>query len=167
MKKILPLLLCMMLLVGCSAPAPDWKPPEVAEAQGTPLPPEENPWHEFETATEMEQCVGFTFDVPDRVQDVGTITTYRAIVNATAEVIYENGLTLRKAEGTGDISGDDSEYAVTHTTSTLDESGTVEMMGSEDLVYKAIWQMGGYTYAATSEGGLPVHVMAQLVMQIQ
>lgn len=166
MKKLIPLLLSLLLLTACAASAPaapaeNEPPADSSTAQVV------NPWQEFETAEEMEAFVGFAFDVPDTVQDVGAITVYRAMEDM-AEVRYENGLMLRKSEGTEkDISGDYNEYAVTHTAATLDESGTVEMMGSEDMVHKAIWEMGGCSYAATSEAGLGVHVMAQLVMQIQ
>lgn len=167
MKKLIPLLLSLLLLTACGAPAPDWTPPELAEEEDTPSTQVANPWQDFADAEELEAFTGFTFDVPDEVQDAGAITAYRAIPNATAEVQYENDLILRKAEGTGDISGDYNEYTETHTAATLDESGTVEMMGNDGHIHKAIWEMGGYTYAATSEDGLPVHVMAQLVMQIQ
>ncbi len=165
MKKILPLLLSLLLLTACAAPDPaapvENTPP--AEAPTTQI---ANPWQEFETVEEMEAFVGFAFDVPEEVQNVGAITTYRAMENM-AEVRYENGLTLRKSTESGDISGDFNEYPETHSAATPDEAGTVEMMGNDNHVHKAVWEMGGYAYAAASEEGMPVHEMAQLVMQVQ
>ncbi len=165
MKKLTPFILTLLLLAGCAAeePAP---PVEEAPAETPPTVHTADPWQDFETADAMAAFVGFTFDVPDKTQDAGALTAYRAMENM-GEVRYESGLILRKSAGTGDISGDYKEYSETNTASTLDESGTVEMMGNDGLIYKAIWEMGGYTYSATTGEGMAVHTMAQLVMQIQ
>lgn len=72
------------------------------------------------------------------------------------EVIYQNDrngneIRVRKAAGSGDISGDYCEYPLK--AAIITGSRTVEMKGDGTLVKVAIWENNGYTYAVTSENG--------------
>lgn len=64
-----------------------------------------------------------------------------------------SSVSIRKAEGSGDISGDYSEYAET---GTLDAAGTqVTVKGDGSGISLALWSADGYTYAiGAHDGGL-------------
>lgn len=99
MKRFIILTLCLMLVfsfVGCGKE----KQTEVA-----------NPWKEWGSLTEAENDVGFTFGVPEIIEDSYIAESYRTLSGETPiiEVTYVDEdwtVVVRKAPGVGqDISG--------------------------------------------------------------
>lgn len=72
-----------------------------------------------------------------------------------------NDMLIRKASGTGDISGDYNEYAQTETVD------GVTLKGENDTFSLAIWEKDGYTYSISVGEALGQTDMLALVAAIQ
>ena len=75
-----------------------------------------NPIVEYATLAEAEAAAGFTFTLPAQLPAGYADGMISVIHNELMQVVYSNGdaeLTLRKAKGSEDISGDCNEYAET------------------------------------------------------
>lgn len=85
------------------------------------------------------------------------------------EITYENEsgdeLSIRKAPGDGDISGDYNDYAQSDTITVSDREVTLK--GNDDAVNLAIWAKDRYTYAVSASAGLSAEGMSELAAQIQ
>ena len=121
-----------------------------------------NPTTEYGSKTESlddaEKEVGFTLTLPGRV----TPENYIVISGVTLEVDFDGGY-LRKAKGTGDISGDFNEYD-TLDTETADGK-TVTLKGNAGKVMLAVWTEGDYTYCIGIPDGTTEAEMLSLVQE--
>lgn len=111
-----------------------------------------NPLIEYSTLADAEAAAGFDFAVPDEI-DGNAPTTYIVIDGSgIIEVIYgDNTISLRKAAGSGDISGDYNSYTEVGA-GVGDVSITLRKNGEK--VISAIWENDGYTYALYSSDGI-------------
>ena len=80
----------------------------------------------------------------------------------------DDELIARKAPGSGDISGDYTEYE----RQTIADNGdlpSVTFKGNTDKVYLALWtdETNGYTYSLMSRAGMELDVFAGIVSTIQ
>lgn len=143
MRKILiTALAALLLLAGCQSSQ------SVAEEQMTGM---ANPFSEFTVEEEAEEKASFTIDVP---QPEGyTLRVYRVLTDELIEVIYdgESEIRIRKAPGSGDISGDYNVYPEKRVVSFAEATITFE--GSAGKVCKATWSKDSYAYSITVEGG--------------
>ena len=126
-----------------------------------------NPFIDCFTLEEAAKLAGFPLSVPSAVGGSGT-QTFRAVEGELLEVMYFDGKVItariRKAPGTGDISGDYNQYAQMKT---VDVSGsTVTMKGADGLFMAAAWERGGYTYAITAGAGMSAVAMTALVQSV-
>lgn len=111
-----------------------------------------NPLVEYSTLADAEAAAGFDFAVPDEID--GNAPTSYIVINGSGiiEVTYgDNTISLRKAAGSGDISGDCNSYT---------EIGagvgdvSVTLRENDEKVFSAIWENDGYTYALYSADGI-------------
>ena len=124
-----------------------------------------NPFHDYVTASGMQEGAGFAMTLP-RVKKAEAL--YRAIPGELAEVIYNRDgkeiLRVRKGKGE-DVSGDYNRYAKV---SSQDVKGKqVTMKGDGKKVRAAIWKEGDFSYAVLSADGISVGKMKGLVKQIR
>ena len=98
--KWIGLVLAACLLGGCGGS----KTPETQIA---------NPWRDYDSLQQAEEAVGFALGLPDETAGGWSAGQFRTMNDRLLEVIYHKGdskLTLRKAAGSEDISGDYTQY---------------------------------------------------------
>ncbi len=126
-----------------------------------------NPFVEYGTLAEAEKAAGFAFKVPEQID--GYKQSYISVMDGKMQqVVYEKGesqITLRKMAGTEDISGVYIDYAKKEQV-TIGGHQT-ELRGDGTLVYVAVWNNGGYTYAVYADAGVTAAQMTALVQSIQ
>ena len=107
------------------------------------------PWTDYATVAEAEEDAGFDINVPESI-DGYSFDFARAFDDGMLELFYtgENGdgISIRKAEGDGDISGDYTEY---EQTGVVDAGGVdVTVKGGAPGSYTlALWSADGYSYS--------------------
>ena len=113
-----------------------------------------SPFVDCETMADAEKTAGFNVAVPEKMPEGYARKLIQAVKNDMIQVFYENGeneITVRKAKGSEDISGDYNEYK---------ESGTVTVgslkvfaRGNDGKVNVATWVNGEHTYSITVNPG--------------
>lgn len=150
-----------------------------------------NPFTEYASLADAIEAAGFDINVPDSMDGYSYRIIQTAIfdtessmtdsdaelenntIHALIEVIYnnddteiENEIRIRKADGSGDISGDYNEYAQINTVTVGDTQ--VTMKGDNDQIHLATWEKDGYTYSigAYSESGISAAAMNELISSV-
>ena len=172
MKKILLMSLLCLTIVACGkkeeAKQETAEITNVAQEQDYGVP---NPYEIVDTLDEASKIAGFNLSVPATYGDYKK-QVIQAIEDDMIEVIYydENseheGLRIRKAKGTDDISGDYNEYKDVETV----KVGDFEIIekGSEGNISVATWNDGTYSYAIdVAEASLTKDTIANLVSNIK
>lgn len=159
---------------GSKAPAQDsTKDTQQTEAEDTVIGGENaqipNPWTEYASIEDAEAAVGFDVTLPE-LPDGYVLSYIQALTErGLLEIPYENEsgdeLSIRKAPGDGDISGDYNDYAQSDTITVSDREVTLK--GNDDAVNLAIWAKDRYTYAVSASAGLSAEGMSELAAQIQ
>ena len=172
MKKILLMSLLCLTIVACGkkeeAKQETAETTNVTQKESTQIP---NPFVEVKNLDEASKIARFTLEVPETYEDYKK-QVIQAIEDDMIEVIYydENseheGLRIRKAKGTDDISGDYNEYKDVETV----KVGDFEIIekGSEGNISVATWNDGTYSYAIdVAEASLTKDTIANLVSNIK
>lgn len=172
MKKILLMSVLCLAIVACGkkeeAKQETAETTNVTQKESTQIP---NPFVEVKNLDEASKIAGFSLEVPETYEDYKK-QVIQAIENDMIEVIYydENseheGLRIRKAKGTDDISGDYNEYKDVETV----KVGDFEIIekGSEGNISVATWNNGTYSYAIdVAEASLTKDTIANLVSNIK
>ena len=172
MKKILLMSVLCLAIVACGkkeeAKQETAETTNVTQKESTQIP---NPFVEVKNLDEASKIAGFSLKVPETYEDYKK-QVIQAIENDMIEVIYydENseheGLRIRKAKGTDDISGDYNEYKDVETV----KVGDFEIIekGSEGNISVATWNDGTYSYAIdVAEASLTKDTIANLVSNIK
>ncbi|EUB39155.1 DUF4367 domain-containing protein [Fusobacterium sp. CM1] len=150
MKKILLISVLCLAIIACGkkeeAQQEATQATETIQGQSTEVP---NPFIEAKNLEEASKIAGFTLSVPANYEDYKK-QTIQAIENDMIEVIYFNdtdneGLRIRKAKGTDDISGDYNEYKNVETVKVGDYDVTEKSDGKN--IFVATWTDGTYSYA--------------------
>ncbi|WP_339005016.1 DUF4367 domain-containing protein [Fusobacterium animalis] len=150
MKKILLISVLCLAIIACGkkeeAQQEATQATETTQGQSTEVP---NPFIEAKNLEEASKIAGFTLSVPANYEDYKK-QTIQAIENDMIEVIYFNdtdneGLRIRKAKGTDDISGDYNEYKNVETVKVGDYDVTEKSDGKN--IFVATWTDGTYSYA--------------------
>lgn len=130
-----------------------------------------NPFVEVKTLDEASKIAGFTLEVPATYEDYKK-QVIQAIENDMVEVIYfdedseHEGLRIRKAKGTDDISGDYNEYKSVETVKVGDYEVTEK--GSEGDISVATWTDGTYSYSINvGEAKFNAEAIANLISNIK
>ena len=171
MKKILLISVLCLAIIACGkkekAQQEATQVTETTQGQSTEIP---NPFIEAKNLDEASKIAGFTLSVPANYEDYKK-QTIQAIENDMIEVIYFNdtdneGLRIRKAIGTDDISGDYNEYKDVETVKVGDVEVTEK--GSDGDIAVVIWNDGTYSYAIDAgEAKLNSEAIANLIANIK
>lgn len=157
MKRMLILLLCVVAALSLSACG-------TAKEENTQL---ANPVVEYETLSDAEKAVGFTFTAPESFDDYSD-RSVQVIGGKIAQITFRNEhdqrLVLRKAAGDEDISGDYNAYPQISEVDWEDRSATLK--GEGDRFRVALWTAGDYTFSVTSDEPLSAGDMTALIAQI-
>lgn len=129
-----------------------------------------NPFTDYETIEEAAAWTGFDIDLPASIEGYND-QAIRAITEGDdkmLEVIYTNDasdeIRIRKALGTGDISGDYSEYKQIITS---DDGTNLILQGNDDVINLATWTSGDYTYSVYTSSGMSESNMRVFISSIQ
>ena len=172
MKKILLISVLCLAIIACGkkeeAQQEAIQATETTQGQSTEVP---NPFIEAKNLEEASKIAGFTLSVPANYEDYKK-QTIQAIENDMIEVIYleeesgYEGLRIRKAKGTDDISGDYNEYKDVETVKVGDVEVTEK--GSDGDIAVVIWNDGTYSYAIDAgEAKLNSEAIANLIVNIK
>ena len=171
MKKILLMSLLCLTIVACGkkeeAKQETAETTNVTQEQDYGVP---NPYEIVDTLDEASKIAGFNLSVPATYGDYKK-QVIQAIEDDMIEVIYFNdtdseGLRIRKAKGTDDISGDYNEYKDVEIVKVGDFEITEK--GSEGSISVATWNDGTYSYAIdVAEASLTKDTIANLVSNIK
>ncbi len=128
------------------------------------------PFEYYDTLEEAAQAIGFDMTAPE---SLGKFTE-RSVATIDGEILelayYDKddnrGHNIRKAKGSGDISGDYSIYDFTRTVDV--EGRTVTMSGNGDKVFMAVWTDGDFSYSVTTdENGLSQAEMEEIIKNVK
>ena len=155
MKKILLMSVLCLAIIACGkkeeAKQEMAETRNVTQEQSVGVP---NPFVEVKTLDEAYKIAGFNLSVPTTYGDYKK-QVIQAIENDMIEVIYieeesgYEGLRIRKAKGTDDISGDYNEYRNVETVKVGDYDVTEK--GDEGNIFIATWTDGTYSYAIDTD----------------
>ena len=155
MKKILLMSVLCLAIVACGkkeeTKQETAETTNVIQKESTQIP---NPFVEVKNLDEASKIAGFTLEVPETYEDYKQ-QVIQAIENDMIEVIYleeesgYEGLRIRKAKGTDDISGDYNEYRNVETVKVGDYDVTEK--GDEGNIFIATWTDGTYSYAIDTD----------------
>ena len=171
MKKLL--LLSMLCLAVLSCGKKEEVKEEVAEVSTTQsqdygVP---NPFEIVDTLDEAAKIAGFSLEAPTEYADYNSLVI-QAIADDMIEVIYfdaektHEGLRIRKANGTDDISGDYNEYKEVNVV----KVGELEVTekGNDGNISVATWTDGTYSYSINvDEALLNVDDISNLISNIK
>ena len=171
MKKILLMPLLCLAIIACGkkeeTKQETTETTNVTQEQDYGVP---NPYEIVDTLDEASKIAGFTLSVPVSYEDYKK-QVIQAIEDDMIEVIYFNdtdseGLRIRKAKGTDDISGDYNEYKDVEIVKVGDFEITEK--GSEGSISVATWNDGTYSYAIdVAEASLTKDTIANLISNIK
>ncbi|EEU32064.1 hypothetical protein HMPREF0946_00137 [Fusobacterium vincentii 3_1_36A2] len=172
MKKILLMSLLCLAIIACgkkeeTKQETTTETTNVTQEQDYGVP---NPYEIVDTLDEASKIAGFTLSVPASYEDYKK-QVIQAIEDDMIEVIYFNdtdseGLRIRKAKGTDDISGDYNEYKDVEIVKVGDFEITEK--GSEGSISVATWNDGTYSYAIdVAEASLTKDTIANLISNIK
>lgn len=119
-----------------------------------------NPFVDCDTMAQAEDLAGFSLTLPVNVKTDGISVLSGNMI----QVLCEDGLSIRKALGTEDISGDYTSYPQVETVTV--EGNAVTLKGTGDQITVAVWTADGYTYAVRSETGMSRNAALSLVSQV-
>ena len=171
MKKILLISLLCLAVVACGKKEEITE--EVTEASTTQTQDygAPNPFEIVDTLDEAAKIAGFSLEAPTEYADYKSIVI-QAIADDMIEVIYfdaektHEGLRIRKAVGTDDISGDYNEYKEENVV----KVGELEVTekGNDGNISVASWTDGTHSYSINvDEALLNVDDIAKLVETIK
>ncbi len=172
MKKILLMSVLCLAIIACGkkeeTKQETAETTNVIQKESTQIP---NPFVEVKNLDEASKIAGFTLEVPETYEDYKK-QVIQAIENDMIEVIYleeesgYEGLRIRKAKGTDDISGDYNEYRNVETVKVGDYDVTEK--GDEGNIFIATWTDGTYSYAIdVAEASLTKDTIDNLVSNIK
>ena len=125
-----------------------------------------NPFLECSSLTEASEIAGFELSAPEIIPEYDR-TSILVVDGEMIEVLYQRGdatISIRKAAGTSNISGDYNHYAE----SAVSVVGGMEIMmkGDHNKAQLATWTKDGYTYAISASAGLGYAEMSDLIREV-
>ncbi len=122
-----------------------------------------NPFLTFDSVEGAEDAAGFSVSLPHEIRGY-SLDLIQAIKDELIQVRYfkgEEDIMLRKASGSGDVSGD---YNVYGNVEDVDLDGkTVTLKSDGEEYYLAVWEDGGFSYSVSSTEGLGRSAFLDLV----
>ncbi|MBR4446087.1 MAG: hypothetical protein IKS37_09385 [Solobacterium sp.] len=126
------------------------------------------PFTDYTDVKEAQEEAGFTLTCPDKWKDA-SIYQYRVYESGILEAFYGSEdntvMSVRKAKGDDDISGDYTAYDLNITVREDDLQG--EFNGTNGLVKRMIWTDQKYSYAVLLDPGITQDEAEQLLHKIK
>lgn len=125
-----------------------------------------NPFTDRATLAEAAAVTGFPMSCPDTLEGYPQ-RMIQTMNEEMIQVIYQNGdrsITVRKEAGSGDISGDYTQYPQAEIVKV--GSCAVTMRGENGLILAAVWENGGYAYSVTAGDGMSLTAMIALIQSV-
>ena len=183
MKKMMAALMCaavVLAMAGCGEKEPAQVPASSGSAQGSVQIP--NPIVEEESLDKAAEKLGFSITLPEGFEASAVRTINGELLDVTAAK-EELNLSVRKAKGSEDVSGDYNQYAEekqvllsegdsivleeADSASTVTENEKmVTLKGAEGKMSLAVWTDGEFAYAVHCDG-MDWEALCDLVNQIQ
>ena len=158
MKKVFALALALVMALSFAACSP---------SIGMP-----NPFVTYGSTQEASKAVGFDVVVPNTVEGYtkgriiqGVSSSSLSMIQVLDEAADGNTLCIRKARGTGDISGDSNTYSISKKVTVGARSVTLKGNGNDQFKV-AIWTKDNYTYAVVATAGLSEEAMIKIIQQV-
>ena len=134
-----------------------------------------NPWTIVDSIKEASTMTNFDFIVPEKIDD-NDISLIEVMNDEIIEVRYGEDIIIRKAKGKDDISGDYNSYDVVKeetisyvapnaTCGTPDEV-VLTLRGNDDTYNCITWTYFDYAYSITSNDGLNLDSILDIVNSI-
>lgn len=126
-----------------------------------------NPWKDYSTAEEAFSAVGFEMTLPEIEGYV--IESYRTMSGYLLEIIYSSGqdtITIRKAIGAEDISGDYTAYTEEMEAEVADNK-CVTFKGQNGSVKLCVWTCGDYSYSVSFEAPVLQEYAQNIVLAVE
>ena len=134
-----------------------------------------NPWTIVDSVEEASSLTNFDFIVPEKIDD-NDISLIEVMNDEIIEVRYGEDIIIRKAKGKDDISGDYNSYDVVKeetisyvapnaTCGTPDEV-VLTLRGNDDTYNCITWTYFDYAYSITSNDGLNLDSILDIVNSI-
>ena len=150
MKKTVTSIICTLILTLALAAcgAGNGRTADKENGENVQIPA---PWTDYNSVEEAEAQAGFDITAPERIGNY-EFDFARVFDDGMLELIYTgtggDSVSVRKAEGKGDISGDYNEYAESDV---LEAGGvTVTAKGNGEGISLALWEADGYTYSMSA-----------------
>ena len=148
MKKTVTSIICALILTltlaACGAGNGGTADKENGENVQIPA-----PWTDYNSVEEAEAQAGFDITAPERIGNY-EFDFARVFDDGMLELIYTgtggDSVSVRKAEGKGDISGDYNEYAAVTSLNAGDAQITLKG-DAQDSYTLALWSADGYSYS--------------------
>ena len=145
--KTIAIALCAALMLGfaaCGQPAEQPGTDDTIITDNTQIP---SPWQDYDSLSDACDAAGYDFTLPESID--GRNTVHFAVMGdgEIIEAVFgedEDEITIRKAPGAEDISGDYNTYESTEKVTVGDIEATFKGDGGYTL---AVWSGGGYSYS--------------------
>ncbi|MBQ2697514.1 MAG: hypothetical protein IJF59_02465 [Clostridia bacterium] len=118
----------------------------------------------YATIEELGDELGYFVNSPAYLPGKGYTTTYRALDNAAAEIVYESDeqtVTFRMAMTEQELLGDVSEYPETYESTC--RGYVVPLHGKDGVAYAAQWNENGKTFALRFEVGITPELFDEVI----
>lgn len=127
-----------------------------------------SPYVEYNSVDELKENVNINAKMPDKIKSYKSYS-YSVAFSNMAEIQYSNGSNnilyrLEKGEVAEDIRGDYNEYENIKKL-TVDNT-KVTIKGNEDVYKVAVWYKNGVNYSLSSEQGLKIEDIQNLINEI-
>ena len=134
-----------------------------------------NPWTIVDSVEEASSLTNFDFIVPEKIDD-NDVSLIEVMNDEIIEIRYGEDIIIRKAKGKDDISGDYNSYDVVKeetisyvapnaTCGTSDEI-VLTLRGNDDTYNCITWTYLDYAYSITSNDGLNLNSILDIVNSI-
>ena len=122
----------------------------------------------YTDVAELAGALSYPLALPGALPEGYTLTTVQTLGEEVAELCWSDGtdtIRYRMAPGSGDISGDYTEYPQSQECTVGQWSVTCR--GTEGQVFVTVWNGDGYSYSIQSSQGLSLDAVLALVESVE
>jgi hypothetical protein len=126
-----------------------------------------NPFVQVKNIAELKASLSFDPPLPKKLPNGYELKSISIISGKVVQLDYSDGsyeIGYRTAQGTEDISGDNTSYAVSETT-TLG-STSIHLKGSKALFNLATWTQDGFTFSLSFSAGMEKETVLSIISSI-
>ena len=126
-----------------------------------------NPFQQCKTIKEAEKIAGFKIKIPQNIKNYKNTYIF-AIKNDLIQLDYtskKNEITIRKAIGKSDISGDYREFSQIKMIKL--KNVEITLKGNENLINVAIWEKNNFSFSISSSLGLTYNEIKKIIQSLE